>query len=684
VFAVACERPEIIQQNDSGGTGSDVKEEESELDKQVKLVLSNLSLADKVDQMAGPVGGDIFSTPDNKKANIRGFKFRDGPRGVRLMVDGTTTCFPVGVARAATWDYDLEKRVGAAIGLETKGLGHNVILAPTINTLRHPGNGRAQESYGEDPWLLGNMGSAFVEGAQQHVAACVKHLAGNNIEDTRMTNNAVMDEQTLRENYTRQFRMVVQDADVACVMSAYNKVNGSYCSENKHLLRDILKGEWQFEGFVLSDWFAAKSTAESANAGLDVEMPWRVYYGQLELAVNGGVVSEDVIDEAVSRILRTKLKYGFAYLDDTQTFDSSVVESDEHIALAREAAEKSIVLLKNAESALPLTQDDTLTIAVVGPFADKARLGDNGSSKVIPSYAVTPFQGIQNAAGVAATVVTSKDASAAIGADVAIVVGALTPMDEGEAITQGGDRDELGLSKEDEALILEVSALVSKTIVVLEAGGPITMEVWKDEVDAVVMAWYPGMEGGNALGDLLFGKLNFSGRLVQTWPHKLEDEPVFGNHQAETEFIYYHGYRHFDENEIEPLFPFGFGLSYTTFEVSNLVVPTGELSADDTLTVTVDVKNTGAMQGAEVVQLYVGYPHSLARRPAKELKGYVRIELEPGEKKTATITLPVSELAYYDMDQKAWVVEPVVHEILVGYNARDLPLKGEISVVVGQ
>ena len=447
LLILACDRPAIDRGGTGTGPGSDlpgfdlgssdsggqsgnvcgdspaVSAQALTTDPGVAVILSNLSLGEKVDQMVGfeQMSAEMFATPDNEKAGIRGFKFRDGPRGVRLGSD-TATCFPVPVARAATWDLELERRVGVAIAAEVRGLGHNCLLAPTINTLRHPGWGRGQETYGEDPWFLGMMGIASVKGIQEHVPACVKHLACNNIEDTRMTNNAVLDEQNLRENYTRQFEMVVKESDVACVMAAYNKVNGDYCCENKPLLRDLLKEEWKFDGFVVSDWFAAQTTVESALGGLDVEMPWRLFYDGLQMAVSGGQVPESVVDEAVERILRIKFKFGFALIDDPWKGDPEVVESTEHIALAREAARKGMVLLKNKGNVLPIDKSAVSKIAVVGRWANEARLGDAGSSNVTPSYAITPFLGIKSGAGSGVEVVTSEDASAAEGADVAVVV----------------------------------------------------------------------------------------------------------------------------------------------------------------------------------------------------------------------------------------------------------------------
>ncbi|MBM4397399.1 MAG: glycoside hydrolase family 3 C-terminal domain-containing protein [Deltaproteobacteria bacterium] len=650
-------------------------------DPRVASVLSGLSLAEKVDQMAGPeLTPDMFITADNERVGVRGFRFRDGPRGVRLE-SGTATCFPVAVARAAAWDLDLEYRVGGAIGAETRGLGHNCLLAPTVNVLRHPGWGRAQEAYGEDPWLTGMVGIASTRGIQTRVPACVKHFAANNIEDTRMTNNAVIDEQTLREVYARHFEMIVKEADAACVMAAYNKVNGQYCCENPPLLRDLLKGEWGFDGFVVSDWFAAKSTVESALGGLDVEMPFRANYSGLQLAVSGGQVPQEVIDEAVERILRIKFKFGFALLNEPYVGDPAVVESPAHTSLAREAARKGMVLLKNDGGALPIDAAKDKRIAVVGKWATQARLGDAGSSNVTPGYAVAPYLGIRTRAGSGAQVTTSQDASAAAGADVAVVVVALTQQDEGEAWNGGGDRDSLDLSPDQEQLVRDTAAVAARTVVVIEAGGPITMERWIGDADAIVMAWYPGMEGGRALADVLFGDFDFSGRLVQTWPKRWEDEPAFGNHQAETEMDYWHGYRHFDKTGVEPLFPFGFGLSYSTFSHSNLRIPCGTITPGGLLRVTADVKNTGARAGSEVVQAYVSTPDTTRRRFVKELKGFARVTLSPDETRTVEIPIRIPDLATWDTGTKSWLVEPIRHEVRVGPNARDLPLSG--SFVVG-
>jgi beta-glucosidase len=700
VVAWACERPAVDRgRTPAGGRdahspgGDEVSEgggicddapplgrQSRDTDSRVAVILGAMTLTEKVAQMAGfPAGGELFATPDNERLNVRGFKFRDGPRGVRLET-GTATCFPVAVGRAASWDLELERRVGAAMGAETRGLGHNLLLAPTVNTLRHPGWGRGQETYGEDPWLLGRMGTASVLGIQTHVPACVKHFAGNNIEDTRMTNNAVIEPQTLRENYTRAFEMIVKEADVACVMAAYNKVNGRYCCENEPLLRGLLKGEWAFDGIVLSDWFAAQSTVESALAGLDVEMPWLQHYRNLHHAVDGGQVPLSVIDDAVERILRIKFRFGFAVLDEPFVGDPSVVESAAHTELAREAARKSLVLLQNDGGLLPLDRAQRQRIAVVGRWADEARLGDAGSSAVTPAYAISPFAGIREVAGTDVDVTTSQDASAAAGADVAVVVVALTQREEGEAVFGGGDRRTLDVSADQEDLVIAAAALAPKVIVVIKAGGPVTMERWRMHADAIVMAWYPGMEGGRAIADVLFGDANFEGRVPQTWPRQEEDLPEFGNKQAETVFDYYHGYRHFDYHGLEPLFPFGYGLSYTDFAFANLSLPCAAITPAGELSVELEVENTGAMAGVAVPQLYVSMPDSTARRPVKELKGFARVALAPGERKTVTIPLRIPDLAYFDAARGAFVVERGEYVLHVGPHAGELPLSARFTV----
>lgn len=649
-----------------------------------------MSLEQKIAQMHGssiaPTDG-LWLTPEDEALGIPSFKMVDGPRGVRA---GKATTFPVPMARAATWNTELELSVGRAIGKETAAKGGNVILAPCVNNVRHPRWGRTQESYGEDVCLLGAMGTAFVQGAQEHVLASLKHFAANSIEDRRMTVDVTIDPRTLREVYTRHFEKVVREARPASVMSAYNSVNGHYASENAELLRDLLYGEWEFDGFVESDWLTGtRSTVAAANAGLCIEMPMGAYFDQKDLggAVEQGLVSESVIDAAVRRILRKKLEFALDAPKDPPP--ASVVESPEHTDLALEVAREAIVLLKNDSAALPLDRTKLARLALVGKLADAWNLGDEGSSNAEPSWAVTPKQGIIDRAGSALTVdvfphsaLDNTELAQVKAADAALVVVGLTKDDEGEnmEILGGGDRKSLDLSPEERDLILAVASVNPRTIVILEGSGPITVAPWIDLVPALLMAWYPGQEGGHAIADVLFGDVSPSGRLPLTFPVSESQLPPFVNDSDSVSYDYFHGYRYLDENGATPSFPFGFGLGYTTFSFSALTLEQAQLSADDHVRASVDVTNTGNVRGKAVVQLYASFPASAVERAPVELRGFAKLELDPGETRTATIELPVSDLAWFDPSARAWVVEPGLVQLRAGDSSRNLPQSVELTV----
>ncbi len=654
------------------------------IERRIDDLLGQMTLAEKTDQMQGRGFSDgAWRTPDNARLGIPGFAMIDGPRGVQLLA-GNATSFPVTIARGATWDPALEERVGDAIATEARAKGASVLLAPTLNLLRHPRWGRAQETYGEDPLHLGRMGTAFIRGAQRHIVATAKHYALNSIEDTRLVVDAQADERTLREVYLPQFRMAVEQGHVAAVMTAYNRVNGHYCAENYHLLHDILETDWGFAGFVMSDWFVGtRSTLLSAWAGLDIEMPVPVYYDDtLTSAVEDGGVPMWVIDDAVRRVLRTKLC--FRLDSDPPRVDPALVQSPEHLELALEAARKSVVLLKNAGGTLPL--DGVRSIAVVGDQAATASLGDAGSSIVTPSFAISPLAGIRARAGettvahVAGPPLAEDDRARVAAADAAVVVVSLNSADEGEGDREGGDRFGLGLSPEQDAFIAQAAALNPRTIVVLEGGSAITMP-WLSDVEAVVMAWYPGQLGGEALADVLFGDVNPSGRLPLSFPRVEGDLPPFDNRHLNVRYGYLHGYRWLDDHHITPLFPFGFGLSYTTFDFANLVLSAATLPVDGRLGVTVDVTNTGGMAGDAVVQLYVGARGSRVERARRELRDFARVSLAPGETRTVPLVLAAADLAYWDTTRGGWVVEPITYEVCVGASSRTLPLCDAVTVV---
>ena len=661
-----------------------------DVEARVDELLSQMTLEEKVAQMAGngtmasPGGGLLWTAPGIERLGVPPLVMSDGPRGVTGAPGATT--FPVGMARGASWQPEIEQRVGAAMGRELRAIEGNILLAPTINNLRHPSWGRSQETYGEDVQHLSRMAVAFVRGVQEYVLANPKHYAANSIEDTRFEVDVTVDERTLREVYLPHFRAAVLEGGAASVMSAYNSVNGQFCGENEQLLKQILKTDWAFDGFVLSDWFfGTQSTLGSAMNGLDLEMPVAQVYGEALLsAVQDGDVPESVIDEAVRRMLRQKLQH---QLDQPSDLDESVLASDEHLALAREAAVEGSVLLKNESSALPLDTSTLERIAVVGLLADTPNTGDSGSSSPHPSFVVTPLQGIEDAVGeqvavdhIGEDVLGAEDLALIEAADAVIVVTGLTAEDEGESLVGAGDRVDLGLSAERVKLIRDAAAANGRTIVVLEGGSAITMGEWLTDIEALLMAWYPGQMGGHAIADLLFGDANPSGKLPITFPTGLDQLPPFDNESLEVTYGYFHGYRYLDRNDSTPEFPFGFGLSYTTFSVDNLRASQAEARAGDLVSFSVDVRNTGLVAGAEVVQLYVTYPGSAVERSERELKGFAKVALEPGETQTVEIAVPVNDLAYYDVAESAWALEGLEHEVHVGTSSRDLPLAATLSV----
>jgi beta-glucosidase len=706
-------------------------------DPEVKSAISllrSMSVDEKVQQMSGPTfnAGNMFDQETNARLGIPGFLYMDGPRGVRWYnATYGTTVYPVAAARAASWDLELERRIGKAMAKEMRYLGRHILLAPTINQVSHPRWGRAQESYGEDTFLLGAMGSAFITGAQYdpgvpdpldpheaestyRVQPCAKHLAANNIEDTRIYVNAVLDERTLREVYLPHFRKAAE-AGVSCVMSSYNRVNGSYSGESTALVRDILKTGWGYQGWVVSDWFAQGKTLTSPVAGLDIEMPFsegtcpslfdctHFYGSRLVQALAQGQVDVKLVDEAVLRILYAKVHFGV--LAHPPAWTPWLTKSDATQALALQAAREGIVLLKNAPSAtpgvnvLPLSRAATAKIAVVGKFSSSENMGDKGSSDAMvvdASLVITPWEGLFDAlgatntsktscGGVARCVLTFEDVAgneAAIrDANTVVVVGAYyyadlarsTSGEEGE----WKDRVSLSLPQRDltniaNAVALKTANPALKVVVVLKSGGAVVVDPWLGGVDAVVMAWYAGMKEGTALGEILFGDVNPSGKLVQSFPAAEADLPPFDNTTTgDVAYGYYHGYRWLDRQGKAPRYPFGYGLSYTTFAYSNFVVVNSPLSETGTLTVKVDVENTGLVAGSEVVQLYVGFDNTAVTdawgRPKKELKAFARaFDLAPGAKQTVTLQVKAADLAYWNVAARKMTVEKMTYQLYVG------------------
>jgi len=713
----------MTRMNDQAGStgfepGAEFTSEQIEV--KSRELLAQLTLDEKLEMMDGDLsfwaglaemlGGGYADHPWNagviSRLGIPGIRFVDGPRGV--VMAGATT-FPVSMARGAAWDVTLEERVGDVIGRELRALGGTLFGGVCINLLRHPAWGRAQETYGEDPYHVGEMGAALTRGVQRHAMACAKHFALNSMENARFTVNVTISPRALHEIYLPHFKRVV-DEGVAAVMSAYNSVNGEWCGQNKVLLTDILKKQWGFAGYVLTDFmFGMRDAMKAALAGQDLEMPFQMQYHQhLKRLVENGLVPLERVDDAVDRLLRQQL-----CLIRPGAYDIEQVGNESHRALAREAAEKSMVLLQNTGDLLPL--QDVQTIAVIGRLADTPNTGDDGSSNTRPAYVVTPLEGIQAALKGQAGVLhddgsdLERAKATAQAADVVVLVVGYDHKDEGEfldpdttqdlaflfpppspeemPITQefmqgmagqpddgflsGGDRDRLTLHPNDETLIQAIAAVNPQTIVAVMGGSGVIMEAWRECVPAILMLWYPGMEGGHAMADILLGRVNPSGKLPLVIPKRAEDLPFFDKNATEIEYDLWHGYRKLERDGNTPAFPFGFGLSYTSYRYANLTLTQNQLDTSETLQVSLDVSNTGAYAGEEVVQLYVSAISSTVERAPKELKAFTRIALQPDETKTVQLSVPISQLAYYDETQADFVVEPLEYELFVGTHSLD-------------
>jgi beta-glucosidase len=631
----------------------------------------------------------------NKRLGIPSTVFLDGPRGI--FRNKGATAFPVTMARGASWDPDLERRVGEAMGKENRALGGNYSGAVCINLLRNPRWGRSQETYGEDPYHLGEMASALVDGIQEHnVQACVKHFAANSMENNRLGGNINMDERTLQEVYLPHFKKTIQRG-AASVMSAYNQLNGEYCAHSKYLLTDILVRDWGFRGYITSDWaYSLRNTEKGIKARMHVEMPSAHYYkaSKVKALIRDGRITEQEINDLVLPVIRTKLL--FASRKDPQLYPKSLLGCNEHTALAREVAEKSAVLLKNRDQLLPLDKTKIKRIAVIGSLADMKQTGDRGSSSMIPSYIITPLDGIRKYfSGTNTEVLTAaiEDTQAikAICAkvDAVIIAAGMTYLDEGEYIGGGGIRDKnnpdkksfftklsgLGLGGDRKYLHLHqkdidaihAAASVNKNVIVsLIAGSAVTVEEWHQEVPAIIETFYNGQEGGNALARLLFGDVSPSGKLPFTVPKSESDLPPFNSFDSSVHYGYYHGYSLFDKKKIEPRYPFGYGLSYTSFTISDIQLSHASITSADSMHVSVKVKNTGSREGAEVVQLYVGFPESKIDRPDKLLRGFKKVYLKANEERQIEFNIPASELAYYNDMSKNWEIEKCKYEILIG------------------
>jgi beta-glucosidase len=799
-------------------------------------LIQQMTIEEKISMLAG---ADLWHSVAVPRLGIPQFRVTDGPNGARGSwgsMGPSSVATPVGIALGATWNPDLVEKVGNVLGDELKAKGAHILLAPTVNIHRTPIAGRNFECYSEDPFLSGMLASAYIKGIQSKgVGACIKHFVANDQEYERFSISSEVDERTLREIYLEPFRIAIRNSNPWAVMSAYNRVNGIYACENDHTLIEILKGEWKYEGIVMSDWFGTYDR-NVPNGGLDLEMPGSARWmseEHVKRALDDGPLTEEVLDSKVKRLLGVLEKAGLFASPELQS--ERAEDKPQHRRIIREAAREAIVLLKN-DGTLPLKK--VKSIAVIGPNAQMAQILGGGSSSVTPHYTVSPFEGIKNRAGDKIKVQTasgcfiyknlpapapetlstadgrrglhlslfngtefSRDAVytdittrvqygwfentvpnvdqqafslrlegcftpqesgthvfglSAVGwgklylnnkllidhtsdsdmakqltadvklesgkaypikieytwkgnprwrslsfghqpphakdtiaeavklaknADVVVLVAGLT--NEWEA--EGFDRVDMKLPGAQNELIERVAKANKNTIVVLNVGSPVEMP-WIDKVPAVLQLWYNSQEQGNALADVLFGDANPSGKLPTTFPIRLQDNPAYINYPGEHGKVRYGegifvGYRYYDKKEIEPLFPFGHGLSYTIFHYSNVRLSSKSLTPNELLKVRVDVTNTGKVAGKEVVQLYVRDVKSTVARPEKELKAFAKVELAPKQTRTVSFTLDREAFWYFDVTRNAWTTEPGDFEILVGSSSRDIRLKESFTLV---
>jgi len=653
--------------------------------KNIQSIISKMTLEEKA---ALCTGASPWTTTPVERLGLPELTVSDGPHGVRRVADVNdlvaaslpATCFPTASCMASTWDVDLIHAMGQALAEECIALKVDVVLGPGANMKRTPLGGRNFEYYSEDPYLAGRLAVGFIDGVQSKgVGTSLKHFAANNQEFQRFTISSEMDERTLREIYLPAFETAVKKAKPWTVMCAYNKLNGTYCSENPRLLVDILKDEWGFEGFVVSDWGAVHDRVASLKGGLDLEMPGpkeRRVKAVVE-AVHSGALDESILDKSVRRILGIVFKA--AETTKGGSFDITM-----HHALARRIAAEGMVLLKN-NGILPLK--DQQHIAVIGRAAKEAHFQGGGSSHINPTQVDNPFKELQKSAGdteltyakgyPAGTAFDQSLIDAAVknarSADVALLYLALPDSKESE----GYDRADLDLTPQQVALIKAVTSVQSKTVVILNNGAPVVMCDWINGAAAVLEAWMMGQAGGGAIADVLYGKVNPCGRLAETFPLKLVDTPAHinfpgGNGEVRYGEGIFIGYRYYDAKEVPVQFPFGYGMSYTTFTYKNPKVSAASFKDVDSLTVSVDVTNTGKVAGKEVVQVYVHDHKSGLVRPPKELKGFAKVELQPGETKTVTLALDFRAFAYYHPAYQQWITEDGEFDILVGVSSADI------------
>jgi beta-glucosidase len=665
----------------------------------IDRLLARMTLEEKVMLTSGR---DAWSTQPIPRLDIPFIWMADGPHGLRRAPSTDTwgygnqlpaTCFPTASALSATWDVALLREVGAALGTEAGALGVNMLLGPGVNIKRSPLGGRNFEYFSEDPYLAGKLAAAYIDGIQaQGVGTSLKHYVANNVETARMWANSDVDERTLNEIYMTPFEIAIRESQPWSVMACYNRVQGVYGTQSPHLLSRKLKQEWGFEGIVVSDWDAVIDRVEGIRAGMHLEMPGKPGHLTNEIvidAIENGDLDEADLDRVVRDILRVVIR---AKALANESRDQNL---DAHHALARRVAAEGIALLKNDSAVLPLTEKQHRKITVIGEFAVNPRYQGNGSSEVKPTrldkfleiaveeygedFEIEYAQGYSLADDTDDSLIEAA-ARLAAEADAAVILAGLPLQYESEGI----DRKHIDLPPAHDRLIEAVADRQANTVVVLTNGSAVAMP-WVEDVPAIVEAWLGGQAGAGAIADVIFGKVNPSGKLAETFPVRLEDTPAFLNFPAENGEVLYGervfvGYRYFDKRKIAPLFPFGHGLSYTEFSYSNLDVSSAQVSDTESLQVSFTITNTGDIRGKEVVQLYVRDEQASVERPEKELRGFAKLDLGPGESRQVEFVLSERDFSYYSARHGRWLAESGDYELLVGASSRDIRLQKKVTL----
>ncbi|MGK7393652.1 MAG: glycoside hydrolase family 3 C-terminal domain-containing protein [Candidatus Cyclobacteriaceae bacterium M3_2C_046] len=667
------------------------------MDNKIDEIVSQMTLEEKASLCSGK---DFWTTKALERLDVPSIWLSDGPHGLRKAKNSNdiglagsvpATCFPTASALASSWDRELLQTLGQALADEALAQGVQIVLGPGINIKRTPLGGRNFEYYSEDPLLSGELAAAFINGMQRkNIGTSLKHFAVNNQEDGRMYKSAELDQRTLHEIYLKGFEIAVKKSQPWTIMAAYNKVNGTYATEHPYLL-DTLLDKWNYQGIVISDWGAVNERVDALQAGMHLEMPGGNPSSDQKIisAVKDGTLSEDVLDQRVKKILR------ITFAADAAKKENHNFDQVRHHQLAAEIAAESMVLLKNENNILPLDQNEIKSVAVIGDFAKNPRFQGAGSSQVTPTQLDNAFQQLETFLGNQVALNYARGYSdqdevdqelieqakqQASSSDVALIFAGLPPAYESE----GFDRSHIQMPPSHNQLISAVSQVNENVVVILSNGSAIAMP-WLNQVDGVLESWLAGQAGAKAVVEVLFGQVNPSGKLSETFPLNLEDNPAHLNYPGENGKIHYGenlyvGYRYYDSKSIPTLFPFGYGLSYTTFDYDDLNVSNSNLKDNESLTVTFKLRNSGTRAGKEVVQLYLHDRESRLHRPYKELKGFAKVELTPDQTQIVSFTLDKEDFSYYDDAARQWIVESGEFDVLIGSSAENIRLVKTITI----